>query len=820
MSLLNPALLAGLGLVAVPVILHLLLRQKPKPMLFPALRLIQKRSMQNSRRFRLRHWWLLFLRMAVLALIVFALTRPSLPPANYGLSARELGTLAIVAVAGIVTYLVLLRRSKGQGENRSDFAYRRTLLRGWTTAGTLAALALLVGWPYQRRVAAEITSPSPQAVIDLPVAAVFLFDTSLSMTYFQEGQSRLEVARTLAENHLGELPVGSKVAVADTASDNPLIFQSTLIAAKSRMTELKPEPIGLPLNQRLRSALSLQEDDRRRTLAELGNLPEQSRKDQYLRRVYILTDLASHQWQSSAAALLKADLERLAQVGVYLIDVGEMQPRNAAIRAVRLSRQKIPTGGNLLVQGTVQVDGESSGTLPLRLLLHDAQGNPIQRGRVDAKVESGQPATVEFEMLTGLVGNVVHGEVRIESSDPLAFDDAQFFTIEVGDPTPVLVVAPSEAVAFEWLVALEPFDDRSTEKNRFAVTFATPQELESADLQKYQTVYLVNVPGPSDAVWSQLDRFVDAGGGLGILLGAPSPPIKPELYNRPKAQVFLPGQLMSSTSQSRHRIKLEHEHPMFWKFRQYEGNGSFAITEQEVSIFRFWRVDPAAGTTILARYNDPDNAPALIEKTHGRGRTVMFTTGVNLPDAERQRWNNFPSTLLAPWVFRAFADQMTEYLSRVSESSYNFLAGEEPRLAVSPSPVDRGFRLRHPGVLQTRLDVAANASQAAVGRVREIGHFDLIPPDQPQPVTGFSVNARPEESDLTRLKPTEIEDLFGKDRCQVARSLDELKADINTADLGKEIFPILLTLVVVFYCGEHLVANRFYEAENEVAVPR
>ena len=54
MSLLNPALLAGLGLVAVPLILHLLLRQKPKPMLFPALRLIRKRSMQNSRRFRLR----------------------------------------------------------------------------------------------------------------------------------------------------------------------------------------------------------------------------------------------------------------------------------------------------------------------------------------------------------------------------------------------------------------------------------------------------------------------------------------------------------------------------------------------------------------------------------------------------------------------------------------------------------------------------------------------------------------------------------------------------------------------------------------------
>ncbi len=284
------------------------------------------------------------------------------------------------------------------------------------------------------------------------------------------------------------------------------------------------------------------------------------------------------------------DLERLAQVGVYLIDVGEMQPRNAAIRAIRLSRQKIPTGGNLLVQGTVQVDGESPGTLPLRLLLNDAQGKPVQRGRVDAKVESGQPATVEFEMLTGLVGNVVHGEVRIESSDPLSFDDAQFFTIEVGDPTPVLVVALDEAVAFEWLVAAPSRSTTvSTEKNRFAVTFATPQELETADLQKYQTVYLVNVPGPSDAVWSQLDRFVDAGGGLGILLGAPSPPIKPETYNRPKAQIFLPGQLSPRRPRAGTGSSWSTSIRCSGSSGSTRGNGSFAITEQEVSIFRFWR---------------------------------------------------------------------------------------------------------------------------------------------------------------------------------------------------------------------------------------
>src|SRR5262245_16101579 len=46
----HPLLLFGLFLVAIPVILHLLMRTKPKKLLFPALRLIQNRKRTNTRR--------------------------------------------------------------------------------------------------------------------------------------------------------------------------------------------------------------------------------------------------------------------------------------------------------------------------------------------------------------------------------------------------------------------------------------------------------------------------------------------------------------------------------------------------------------------------------------------------------------------------------------------------------------------------------------------------------------------------------------------------------------------------------------------------
>ncbi|MDB4742925.1 BatA domain-containing protein, partial [Planctomicrobium sp.] len=86
MFFLNSPILIGLALTSIPIILHFLLKQKPKKLLFPALQLIQQRRKQSMRRMRLKHFWLMLLRILVLALLILAIARPSLPPANYKLS--------------------------------------------------------------------------------------------------------------------------------------------------------------------------------------------------------------------------------------------------------------------------------------------------------------------------------------------------------------------------------------------------------------------------------------------------------------------------------------------------------------------------------------------------------------------------------------------------------------------------------------------------------------------------------------------------------------------------------------------------------------
>lgn len=78
MSFVNAALLLGMGMIAVPIILHLVMRRKPRHFEFPALRFVRQQRDRNQRRLRLRHLLLLVLRCLAVCLLALSLARPTL----------------------------------------------------------------------------------------------------------------------------------------------------------------------------------------------------------------------------------------------------------------------------------------------------------------------------------------------------------------------------------------------------------------------------------------------------------------------------------------------------------------------------------------------------------------------------------------------------------------------------------------------------------------------------------------------------------------------------------------------------------------------
>lgn len=78
MSFLTPLVFLGLGAIAVPIFVHLIQRERKRVIEFPSLMFIQKIPYQSVQRRRIRHWALLMMRIAAIALIVLAFARPFL----------------------------------------------------------------------------------------------------------------------------------------------------------------------------------------------------------------------------------------------------------------------------------------------------------------------------------------------------------------------------------------------------------------------------------------------------------------------------------------------------------------------------------------------------------------------------------------------------------------------------------------------------------------------------------------------------------------------------------------------------------------------
>lgn len=92
-------ILAG-SLAGLPILLHLLMKQEPKRLIFPALRFLQVRQKQNQRKLRIRHWLLLALRCALIALFGIALFQPI---------AKSKGILALGGEQPIAACLIIDR---------------------------------------------------------------------------------------------------------------------------------------------------------------------------------------------------------------------------------------------------------------------------------------------------------------------------------------------------------------------------------------------------------------------------------------------------------------------------------------------------------------------------------------------------------------------------------------------------------------------------------------------------------------------------------------------------------------------------------------
>ena len=105
MAFLTPFFLLGLSAIAIPVLIHLIQREKKRVIEFPSLMFVRRIPYQSVRRRRIRHWALLLMRAAAIALIVAAFARPFI----------HQGTVATAVGGGAREVVILLDQSASMG---------------------------------------------------------------------------------------------------------------------------------------------------------------------------------------------------------------------------------------------------------------------------------------------------------------------------------------------------------------------------------------------------------------------------------------------------------------------------------------------------------------------------------------------------------------------------------------------------------------------------------------------------------------------------------------------------------------------------------
>jgi hypothetical protein len=815
MTFIHPLLSWFLLLGVIPVILHLLLRAKPQKLIFPALRLIKNRQRQNVQRMRLKHIWLMLLRVFVILLLVLAVTRPRIPPVNYWPTAGEWVTLGSILVAAIGVWLGLTWQWHRQQVPAFQLRHRRTLLRAGVLAGAAVLTLLLVLWPLQRRVFAQIKEPQVQVSENVPVASVLVFDTSLSMQYRQAGQTRLEVARDLALEHLRQLPGGSRIAIADTSSANQIAFLPDLTAGSNRLGTLEVKAISHSLNDRVRAALELQNEDLSRVQEVDVALPVSERQNAFVREIIVFSDMSPAAWQQSDTNLLKAELEKDKSVNLYLIDVGLPQPTNIGLSDLKVSDSTLTAGSPLRVQATVSATGRDAATVAIDLSVLGEEGRLVPKDTKSVELRGAEGAVAQLTV-SGLTGSLVQGELRLKSDDPLEFDNALYFTVEIQPPLDVLLVADDLADTKFWATALAPPTLQKLGRVKYRCTQLISSKLATTELAKYAAVCLINVRDLPEVAWRHLGEYVDAGGGAAVILGSRG--INIVSYDLPAAQAFLPAELRGNVPfEPPEYIDLTNklDHPLLKKFADW-GGGVADLTAAEIR--RIWRVKAKPNASVIAWYTSENKSPAILEKVHGKGRTVMLTTSVSSSAADdlQDQWNNLPTR----WSFIAFADQMMRYLSRQSQGTFNYVSGEDAIVRLDPERPIQQYLLRKPNSQQLPGEVPPGKSSLVIRTMDQLGHYRFLDAASGSNFQrGFSVNAPTRENLLTPISTAELDEILGKDRYSLARAFDQLdKKGLRGQRIGLEVFPFLMLLMWLVFMGEHLVANRFYDAEPAPAV--
>lgn len=814
---LHPLFLTALACVGVPILLHFLMRPRPKKYMFPALRFLQAHEKNRKSSLRLKHFLLLAVRILLLAAVVLLFARPSIlytSGENAG-SAEE--------------------KSMKTSENRT----------GHSTENS--------------------TKNSTETVFHSsePTAALLIFDTSVRMNYMFENHSSLARAQSQAEKIVAGLPAGSTAAVA-AAHLAPLAFSPDRAEIIHQIQLLETSPNARPLPEVTAESLALFQN---------SDLPQ--------KEIFIFTDETAASWLldgSSGRNRLASALKKVPDAQISIIPVGVSHPSNTRLDVPE--EQKFETGAGGVLKIRTHLQTQDSQPHRVGLFLLDANGIPQLRGEITAqnsteaknfrksetKTETGTETTsaaeteaaipLEFE-LGALADGPNQGFVQILDGDALSIDDTRYFTVQKDPPAPVLLVAepPAEKNAFFVRQALSPTQFTLENRAEYACSVLSYEqftrwlegsagrtgsssnsaistisaETQRGTLNQYAAVFFLDPPELSPAVWNRIAQYVNAGGGASFFFG---PSLrKPAEVQIAEARQFLPalpGFQARFPDGTFFTLLRGTAHPITHAF---EALGT-SIPWDEYPVFRAWTLTEISdGAQTLFRWGN--GSPALVAGNYGTGRVLVSGTPFHPTQSNsRTVWNLLPQA--DSWVFLVFVNASAQYLTSQEEAASHISPSDTLRIPLRGVRDEKFFlqkiavsenvqeNIRKNGEMwknrntektQENADITllpdVQRRQLDVPKLEAVGNYRITGPESGFS-RGFSVNLPLSQTDLTPVKREEIRNLFLPHEVTFLPCAEVLKRSVTGSRSGGELFQELALLIIALLFTELWLSNRFY----------
>jgi hypothetical protein len=804
MAFLNPLLIWGLALGAIPILIHLLQRRRFRVRRWAAMAFLQLSVRNTARRLRLEQLLLLILRAAILMLAALALARPVVSSSGLSLLARHAPIHATI----------LLDNSYSMGLVSAGGDRRPT-----TTSS-------------DQRPTTTSSDQRPTTNDQRPTT-----DGQMPSTRFERARARaLELIRD-------GLRQGDSVSVI-LAGDPPqaLIMRPTFdlaaAARQIRATRLGDEGTNFDKVARL-------------CLETLKGAPHPNRE------VYLITDNQAVGWEPIADFGLRiADLkpgqrspirnpqsairnegwrEIAGLARLHVVPVGEAQhgidrdrvlalgsapetPRNVTVAGVEASRGLVSTHTPTTIEARIANHGDRAQSGLLATLV--INGRAIASTRVDLP-----PHGVAFARFTHLfpTAGIHAGSVRV-TADRLLRDDEAYFRLQVRDRVAVLClnghpsVEPQQDAAFYLVYALSPAIATGV-PGLIQPTVVPGTHFGGANLRQYQVVILADVASLGGTDSRALEHFVQDGGGALVFLGGRRPtttssdqrPTTNDQRPTTNGQVATKGLLGVSyrpvVHAPAHPVALDPssiDHPTLARFRKAAdldlGTATFART---AAVDAGKKED---ALHVLCRFTD--GTPAIVEKRHGQGR-ILFVAGTAGADG---------STLPYKPAYLPLLHQLVGYLAQGPDGPKNLTVGDRlvKTLEVTGStPAAGPLRLTGPDGNATSLQPAAlgpGGSRAVrFDGARRAGLYRLEAPGAATraPLEIFAVNLPPGEGDLRPVSRDQLTRLLPGTRFWWIDPNQPLADALRQSRLGVELWRPLVLAVMALMFLESFLAQRF-----------